>query len=133
MSLPQFLAWEERQELRHEFDGFQPVAMTGGTAAHDAIQMNLHAALVSRLRGRPCRPHGSDLKVEVVGRVRYPDAFVVCTPVAPRQTVVTDPAVVFEVQDLDHRRWRRRHRAVERGGHQPAAETETPRQFDVAA
>jgi len=97
MSLPQFLAWEERQELRHEFDGFQPVAMTGGTAAHDAIQMNLHAALVSRLRGRPCRPHGSDLKVEVVGRVRYPDAFVVCTPVAPRQTVVTDPAVVFEV------------------------------------
>ncbi len=25
-----FLAWEERQELRREFDGFAPVAMTGG-------------------------------------------------------------------------------------------------------
>ncbi|HVC62251.1 MAG TPA: Uma2 family endonuclease [Acetobacteraceae bacterium] len=97
MSLRQFLAWEERQALRFEFDGFQPVAVTGGTAAHDGIQMNLHAALVSQLRGKPCRPHGSDLKIEVVGRIRYPDAFVVCTPMLPRQTVVTDPVVVFEV------------------------------------
>ena len=31
MTLEAFLAWEERQELRYEFDGFQPVAMTGGT------------------------------------------------------------------------------------------------------
>jgi Uma2 family endonuclease len=59
--------------------------------------VNLHAALVNRLRGKPCRPHGSDLKIEVAGRILYPDAFVVCTPVAPRQTVVTDPVVVFEV------------------------------------
>ena len=41
MTLHEFLAWEERQELRYEFDGFQPVAMTGGTYAHDAIQVNL--------------------------------------------------------------------------------------------
>ncbi len=29
MTLPEFLAWEDAQELRYEFDGFQPVAMTG--------------------------------------------------------------------------------------------------------
>ncbi|MBV8523830.1 MAG: hypothetical protein JOY71_17190 [Acetobacteraceae bacterium] len=45
MSLNQFLAWEERQELRYEFDGFQPGAMVGRTAAHAAIQVNLLAAL----------------------------------------------------------------------------------------
>ena len=33
----EFLAWEERQELRFELDGFRPVAMTGGTIAHDLI------------------------------------------------------------------------------------------------
>ena len=27
MTLTEFLAWEERQELRYEFDGFQPVAV----------------------------------------------------------------------------------------------------------
>lgn len=96
-TLQQFLAWEEQQPLRYEFDGIQPVAMTGGTAAHDAIKMNLGAALVSRLRGKPCRPHGSDLKIEVAGRVRYPDAFVVCAPIDPKDTVAREPVVVFEV------------------------------------
>ncbi len=37
ITLAEFLAWEERQELRHEFDGFAPVAMTGGTRAHETI------------------------------------------------------------------------------------------------
>lgn len=36
MSLDDFLDWEERQELRYEFDGFQPVAMTGGTSESSA-------------------------------------------------------------------------------------------------
>ena len=28
MTVSEFLAWETRQELRYEFSGFQPVAMT---------------------------------------------------------------------------------------------------------
>lgn len=97
MTLEQFLAWEERQELRYEFDGFQPVAMTGGTVAHSLIQGNVLSALVARLRGKPCRAFGSHLKIEVAGSIRYPDAFVVCSPVAANATVVKEPVVIFEV------------------------------------
>ena len=97
MTLQQFLAWEERQELRYEFDGFSPVAMTGGTAGHEIICLNLTASLLARLRGKPCRPYGSNLKIEVMGRIRYPDAFVACGPVARSSTVITDPVVIFEV------------------------------------
>ena len=97
MTLEQFLAWEEGQELKFEFDGDGPVAMTGGTAAHAAIQRNLIHALSGRLTNSPCRPFGSELKIEVAGRIRYPEAFVVCTPVPPRSTVVRDPVVIFEV------------------------------------
>jgi Uma2 family endonuclease len=97
MTVDEFLAWEERQELRWEFDGFHPVAMTGGTAAHETIGGNVRTALDNRLRGRRCRVFGPTLKIEVVGRIRYPDAFVVCTPVRPKETVVRDPVVVFEV------------------------------------
>jgi Uma2 family endonuclease len=94
----QFLAWEERQEPRYEFDGFQPIAMAGRTAAHAAIQRNLIFILTGGLRGKPCQPYGSDLKIAVADRpIRYPDAFVVCTPVPPRATVVSDPVVIFEV------------------------------------
>jgi Uma2 family endonuclease len=97
MTLSEFLEWEERQELRYEFDGFQPIAMTGGTAAHAAIQRNLAIALGGRLRGRECQFFGSDLKIEVAGHIRYPDGFVVCSPVPTRTKVVSDPMIIFEV------------------------------------
>jgi Uma2 family endonuclease len=97
MTLQEFLAWEERQELRYEFDGFGPVAMTGGTVEHSAIQGNLITALGIRLRGGQCRVHGSHLKILVADRIRYPDAFVTCGPASPGSTVVETPVVVFEI------------------------------------
>ena len=97
MTMEEFLAWEEGQELRWEFDGFAPVAMTGGTRGHSAIQRNINVALGTRLRGTPCEVFTSDLKIQVADSIRYPDAFVVCTPGPRASTVVTDPVVVFEV------------------------------------
>ena len=96
-TVAEFLAWEERQELRHEFDGLRAEAMTGGTFEHDAIQMTLARLLGNRLRGKPCRVHGSNLKVEVMGSIRHPDAFVTCGPIARGSTVAPDPVVIFEV------------------------------------
>jgi Uma2 family endonuclease len=97
MTLSTFLAWEERQELRFEFDGFAPVAMTGGTAGHDRITFNLQKVLDARLTGKPCQPWGPNMKIIVDGRARYPDAFVVCQPVPTTATVADNPVVVFEV------------------------------------
>jgi Uma2 family endonuclease len=97
MTLEQFLAWEERQELRYEFDGFQPVAMTGGTMEHEAIGNRLRALLLDRLHAKPCRVWGPTIKIEVADRIRYPDAFVNCTQVPRGATIVPEPVVVFEV------------------------------------
>jgi Uma2 family endonuclease len=98
MTLAEFLDWEERQPMRYEFDGVRPVAMTGGTYGHSAIQRNLAIAVGGRLRGKPCQFHGSDLKFQVAdGHVRYPDGMVVCSPVDRTATVIYDPVVVFEV------------------------------------
>ncbi len=97
MTVAEFLAWEETQELRWEFDGIAPVAMTGGTEAHQLIKVNLLAALHGRLRGTPCRAYGSEVKVLVAGSIRYPDAFIACGPVNLRGTVREDPAIVFEI------------------------------------
>jgi len=96
-TLEKFLAWEARQEQRYEFDGLRPVAMTGGTLEHDRIQVNLIRALGNRLDGKPCRVHGNSLKILVMGSIRYPDAFVSCTPVKRGSTVVHEPVVIFEV------------------------------------
>lgn len=104
MTLAEFLDWERRQELRYEFDGFQPVAMTGWTIGHDHIIYRLRRVLDDRLRGCPCRPFGPEVKILVAGRARYPDVFVACSTFDPGAYVVDDPVVVFEVVSPDTER-----------------------------
>ena len=96
MTLTEFLGWEERQPTRFEFDGFQAVAMTGGTVAHNRIMRRLHRALERRLEGQPCEPFGLDVKIVVDGRARYPDAVVSCVPQSDSAQVIENPVVVFE-------------------------------------
>ncbi len=105
MTSAEFVAWEAKQELKWEFDGFQPIAMNGGTFAHTTIQSNVIAALITRLRGKPCRPCGSDMRVPTGnGRYRYPDALVTCAPMRPDALDVPEPVVIFEVlsQSTEH-------------------------------
>jgi len=96
-TVDEFLAWEERQELRYEFDGIRPVAMAGGTLNHNLIAGNVYAGLRDRLRGGPCRVFAETVKIEVAGRIRYPDVVVSCSPVTGTATVLPDPVIVFEV------------------------------------
>jgi Uma2 family endonuclease len=97
MTLDAFLAWEARQPIRYEFDGVHPLAMTGVSHEHSTIQANLIRTLGNGLHGTPCRVHGSDLKIQAAGSIRYPDAFVVCGPVARGTLIIREPVVVFEI------------------------------------
>jgi len=97
MTREELLAWEAQQPLRYEFDGFQPIAMAGGTVAHAGIQRNLAIAIGGRLRGKSCRVYGIDLKIDTTKTIRYPDGFVVCSPTVRGATRIPDPVVIFEV------------------------------------
>jgi Uma2 family endonuclease len=97
MSLDAFLAWEEAQEFKHEFDGIAPIAMTGVTNTHAFIQRNLTIKVGGPLLGKRCQFAGTDLKVRVGGSIRYPDGLVVCTPQPPGGTIAQDPVVIFEI------------------------------------
>jgi Uma2 family endonuclease len=55
------------------------------------------AGLHARLRGKPCRAIGSELKIAAGASFRYPDALVVCTPAIASRTLVADPVIVFEI------------------------------------
>ncbi len=98
MTKAEFLAWEEGQEFKWEFDGFAPVAMTGASVAHSTIHGNIITSLNNRLRGTPCRAHGSDLKVEVgENSIRYPDVLIACTRQPGTDRIAAEPVVVFEI------------------------------------
>ncbi len=98
MTRDQFLDWVQAQEGRYEFDGFQPVAMTGGTANHSRIIRKLHVALSARLGGTGCEALGPDAGLATVGdAVRYPDAMVTCAKFPGSSLLIPGVVVVFEV------------------------------------
>jgi Uma2 family endonuclease len=93
----QFFSWAETQDIRYEFDGVPPVAMTGGNLDHSPVMRNLGAVLHTRLRGGPCEPLGPDAGVETVNKaVRYPGALVTCSRADGKDRLVPG-VVVFEV------------------------------------
>jgi Uma2 family endonuclease len=96
ISLADFLDWERDQPQRYEFDGTQPIPMTGGTVAHARLVRRIMEALY-RLLPKGYEAFGGDLQVLTApNRVRYPDVLVLRGEPAPDADTV-DPVVVFEV------------------------------------
>jgi len=97
----EYLVGEEASAQKHEYLNGVVYAMAGGTERHSEISINILAALHGRLRGKPCRPHNSDMLVRVQSgddlRFYYPDASIICRPAGPEARVQENPSVVFEV------------------------------------
>lgn len=97
-TVEEYLDWEERQEEKHELVGGRPVAMNGARVTHVAITGNVYTALRSALRGRPCRPYVSDLRVRTGSDgVRCPDVVIDCGLPRPSDRLAARPTVVVEV------------------------------------
>jgi Uma2 family endonuclease len=98
MTQAEFFGWAETQNERYEFDGFQPVGMTGGSRTHARIGGNIFGELRERLRGSACEPFNGDAGIQTIGEaVRYPDCVVSCAPDHDRDRLVSTPVIVFEV------------------------------------
>lgn len=76
--------------------------MSGGSESHARIAANLIMAVGRRLRGKGCRPYGSDLAARTAERsVRFPDVSIYCNNPAAAENatkqLLGDPHAVFEV------------------------------------
>lgn len=88
----------ERSELIHG----QVVAMAGASPRHNAIVRNALFSLTGRLRGQPCQPFPSDLRIHVpaTGLYTYADVSVICGPVERHtkdSATILNPRVLVEV------------------------------------
>jgi Uma2 family endonuclease len=104
VSFAEYVERELRSDFKSEYHGGEVLAMSGGTIDHSRIIRNLAGELRSLLRGRPCEPFESNLRVYVraMDRGFYPDAQVICGPIEyyeadASRTTVLNPTVVFEV------------------------------------
>lgn len=87
--------------MKHEYLGGTVHAMAGATNQHNAIAGNAMGFLLSKLRGKSCRPFNSDTKVRIEypdhTRFYYPDALVVCHPNPSTDHFQDQPVVLIEV------------------------------------
>jgi Uma2 family endonuclease len=102
LSEGEYLTIERTAPFRSEFFGGEMFAMAGRTPMHSLITANLIGELRTKLKGRPCRPFTSDLrlKVEATGLLTYPDVSVICGPLqfAPgTDDTVVNPTLLIEV------------------------------------
>ena len=98
----EYLAFEHRSEIKHEFVNGEVVAMTGASWKHNVICANTSAALHSQLTESPCIVTASDmrLKIAATNTYRYPDVMVICGEplfTDDRSDIVLNPVVLIEV------------------------------------
>src|SRR5438105_2046577 len=82
-SIQEFYRIENDATEKHEFRDGEILAMSGGSPQHALIALSIGAELRTRLKGKTCRPYGSDLRVRITGhdRTMYPDVSVICGPI----------------------------------------------------
>jgi Uma2 family endonuclease len=71
-------------------------AWVGGWSGDTMRSWTARCGSLGRCRP-PCRIIGSDLKLRIGDRIRYPDAMVLGSPRVPGRVMVTDPVIVFEI------------------------------------
>jgi Uma2 family endonuclease len=98
-TIDECLAWERASQERHEYiDGYVSL-MSGGTADHSALAVNITSTLHALLRGGPRRVYNADMRVQLSPtRYVYPDVSVSCDPRDRGQIEeLQSPSLIVEV------------------------------------
>ena len=98
----EYLAAERLSETRSEYLDGGVYPMTGATANHSTIVLNIGSDLNVQLRGRGCRAFVIDMKVRLLGsnKFLYPDVTAVCGELLyhdDRKDIITNPDLVVEL------------------------------------
>jgi Uma2 family endonuclease len=104
-----YLAGELVAQQKHEYVAGQVYAMAGGSANHDTIGGLFRSEAGLGLKGKPCRPFGSDFLLRVPltpdeDAFYYPDGMIVCDPVGGEDCFTEKPVVILEVLSESTRR-----------------------------
>lgn len=101
-TIPEYLEMENAATEKHEYYQGEIFAMSGAGARHNIISINLIASLKSRLKGKGCRPYGSDMRINIPENTlfTYPDVSVICGQVKTikeDKNTAIQPTAIFEI------------------------------------
>ena len=98
----EYLASEKEATEKHEFFEGEIFAMSGAERPHVRIAMNMSANLYNRLKGSPCFPYGSDMRLHIPENTlyTYPDISIYCKE--PQESELDNasfilPTIIIEI------------------------------------
>ena len=102
LSPGEYLEWEKSAELKHEFFQGEIFDMAGASRRHNKIFSNFFGEIGTRLKGKPCQPYGSDLRIHIPENslFTYPDISVICgdiTSSTEDEDTAILPSVLVEI------------------------------------
>jgi Uma2 family endonuclease len=101
-TIEEYLEMENASTIKHEYYKGEIFAMSGAKLNHNRIFASLFSALASKLKGKSCKPFGSDLRVYIDSNslFTYPDITIVCGKVETKDNDefnVLNPKVIIEI------------------------------------
>ena len=101
-TIQEYLEMENEALEKHEYYKGEIFAMSGAGNRHNIISVNIIASLKSLLKGKKCRPYGSDMRINIPENTlfTYPDISIFCGEVKTLkedQNTATLPKVIIEI------------------------------------
>ena len=98
----EYLKFERKSVINHEFLQGQIIAMSGATRVHSFITGDIFGELRDQLKGRICEVHASDMRVRshTTESYFYPDVVVACREIRfedHEYDTLLNPTVIVEV------------------------------------
>ena len=110
ITIQEYLEAERAASEKHEYYQGEVFAMSGASLEHNIIFSNLFGELSYKLKGKNCRPFGSDLRIHIPKNTlfTYPDITIICGE--PNLTddkfdTATNPSVIIELLSASTRNY----------------------------
>jgi Uma2 family endonuclease len=98
LTLAEYFAIEEGNDLKHEYVSGAMYALAGARASHNRMVSSMALAVGSAARAKGCDFFVADMKLQIGDTaVYYPDLMVCCDPADNDQLVRTSPCLIVEV------------------------------------
>ncbi|MDQ0964941.1 Uma2 family endonuclease [Flavobacterium sp. W4I14] len=79
-TIEEYLEMEKTSTVKHEYFQGEVFAMSGASDNHNEIFSNVFIEIGNKLKGKPCRPYGSDKRMNIPENTlfTYPDISIYC-------------------------------------------------------
>lgn len=102
INVEEYLAFEEKSKLRHEYMDGEVFLMAGGKRRHSLIASNIGGELYGQLKERKCEIHYGDLRIKArATHYVYSDVVITCGEMQiesyKQMETLLNPQIIFEV------------------------------------